>query len=168
MTGVVEFVGVKAAALHTAPLPEKKRLIECIGDSIMCGAHTERGNPFPDTCDDEYRGNRESSHLSWCPTMARALGAEYQMECCSGNGLVSTDNPLSVSHCNWGAVPPTCEVIPAKWQQRLFCATEGEYNLEVHELVADTHAPAEMHALNCCFDLETRVRSLHATRWHLW
>lgn len=31
-TGVVEFVGVKAAALHTAPLPEKKRLIECIGD----------------------------------------------------------------------------------------------------------------------------------------
>jgi hypothetical protein len=33
-TGVVEFVGVKAATLHTAPLPEKKRLIECIGDSM--------------------------------------------------------------------------------------------------------------------------------------
>ena len=85
MGGVVEFLGLKAAALHPSP-PPARRLIECIGDSIMCGAHTERGAPFPDGCDDEYRGNRESSHLSWCPTMARALGAEYQMECCSGNG----------------------------------------------------------------------------------
>ena len=103
--------------------------------------------------------------------MARALGAEYQMECCSGNGLVYTDNTLSASHCDWGDVPPTyllrisrsiidtlilqhfryllncnsrlfsanvrtvnlrmlngyrCPVIPMKWQQRLFCATDGE------------------------------------------
>ena len=119
MGGVVEFVGLRAATLHPTPaIHPVKRLIECIGDSIMCGAHTERGAPFPDGCDDEYRGNRESSHLSWCPTMARALGAEYQMECCSGNGLVYTDNPLSASHCDWGAVPPTCGVMPKKWQQR--------------------------------------------------
>ena len=44
---------MKAAVLHAAPLPEKKRLIECVGDSIMCGAHTERGGAFPDSCDDE-------------------------------------------------------------------------------------------------------------------
>lgn len=49
----MEFLGVKAAVLHAAPLPEKKRLIECVGDSIMCGAHSERGGAFPDNCDDE-------------------------------------------------------------------------------------------------------------------
>ena len=65
MGGVVEFVGLRAAVLHDIPpaIHPLRRLIECIGDSIMCGAHTERGAPFPDDCDDEYRGNRESSHL---------------------------------------------------------------------------------------------------------
>ena len=59
--------GLRAAVLHPAApaihAKTPKRLIECIGDSIMCGAHTERGAPFPNGCDDEYRGNRESSHL---------------------------------------------------------------------------------------------------------
>jgi hypothetical protein len=131
MGGVVEFVGLRAAALQPAPaIHPATRLIECIGDSIMCGAHTERGTPFPNGCGGEYRGNRESSHLSWCPSMARALGAEYQMECCSGNGLVYTDNPLSASRCDWGAVPPACGVMPKKWQQRLFCATDGVFTQE--------------------------------------
>ena len=34
---------------------------------------------------------RESSHLSWCPVLARALDADYQVECESGNGLIMTD-----------------------------------------------------------------------------
>ena len=116
--GVVQFAGFHAAALHPAPAPLARR-VECIGDSIMCGAHAERGPPFPADCKDEEYGNRESSHLSWCPVLARALEADYQMECCSGNGLVYTDNPLSALECEWGAVPPTCPVMPTKWQQRL-------------------------------------------------
>ena len=127
--GVVEFVGLKAAALHAAPAPEKRRLIECVGDSIMCGAHTERGPPFPDTCNGEHRGNRESSHLSWCPTMARTLGAEYQMECCSGNGLIYLD----------GADKHPVGNMPYKWQQRLFCASDvaGKTTQDSRHMICD-------------------------------
>ena len=32
-----------------------------------------------------------------------------------------------MSNCDWGAVPPTCGVMPAKWQQRLMCATDGVF-----------------------------------------
>eukprot|EP00729_Bicosta_minor_P007398 gene7398-18685_t len=127
--GVVGFNGINAAALlplpsHTMPT----RRVECIGDSIMCGAHSERGAPhFPADCKNEHGGNRESSHLSWCPVLARALEADYQMECCSGNGLVYTDNPNSAFDCDWTAVPPACPVMPYKWQQRLMCATDGVF-----------------------------------------
>lgn len=125
--GVVGFVGFYAAALHPQPAAPVRR-VECIGDSIMCGAHSERGAPlFPSDCKDEKGGNRESSHLSWCPTLARAFGADYTMECCSGNGLVYTDNPTSNLQCDWGLVPPTCPVMPLKWQQRLMCATDGVF-----------------------------------------
>ena len=72
MGGVVEFVGcARLAAYHPAAILIK-RFIGCIGDKV---ARTQSGTPFPADCNDEYRGNRESSHLSWCPTMARALGA---------------------------------------------------------------------------------------------
>ena len=124
--GVVRFDGLRAAALHPQP-PVPQRRLECIGDSIMCGAHSERVHPFPSDCGDEHGGNRESSHLSWCPVLARALAADYQMECCSGNGLVYTDNPTSAVDCDWGRIPPTCPVMPRKWQQRLMCATDGVF-----------------------------------------
>jgi hypothetical protein len=125
--GVVRFAGVRALALHALPAPLARR-VECIGDSIMCGAHSERGAPFPADCADEKSGNRESSHLSWCPVLARALNADYQMECCSGNGLVYTDNPLSEFQCSWGTVPVVdCPIMPTKWQQRLMCATDGVF-----------------------------------------
>ena len=61
------------------------------------------------------------------PRAPRALGADYQMECCSGNGLVYTDNPTSAVDCDWGRIPPTCPVMPRKWQQRLMCATDGVF-----------------------------------------
>ena len=53
--------------------------------------------------------------------------ADYEMECCSGNGLVYTDNPTSAVNCDWGRIPPTCPVMPRKWQQRLMCATDGVF-----------------------------------------
>ena len=70
------FVALKAAALLPQPQAAPSRRVECIGDSIMCGAHSERSSPFPADCKDEHQGNRESSHLSWCPVLARALQAD--------------------------------------------------------------------------------------------
>jgi hypothetical protein len=124
--GVVGFNGVLAMALHTLPVAASRR-IECIGDSIMCGAHSERGGVFNASCADEHRGSRESSWTSWCPVLARKLDADYVMECCSGNGLVFTDNPLSVLACDWEAVPPVCPVMPKSWQQRLMCSEPGVF-----------------------------------------
>jgi hypothetical protein len=79
--GIVGFRGVIAAALNALP-PAASRRIECIGDSMMCGAHSERGGSFPAKCNDEHGGSRESSRTSWCPVLARKLDAEYAMECC--------------------------------------------------------------------------------------
>ena len=39
--GLVGFLGIRAAALRPPP-PALARRVECIGDSIMCGAHSER------------------------------------------------------------------------------------------------------------------------------
>ena len=129
--GVVRFDGVRSALLK-APRPPLQRRVECIGDSMMCGAHSERGEAvgswqFNSTCSNEKRGSNENSYLSWCPTLARALGAEYQMECQSGNGLVFTDNPLSAYDCHWGAVPPDCPVMPHSWKRRLMCTAPGVF-----------------------------------------
>ena len=129
--GVVAFSGVRAGSLGLPPPPMQRR-IECIGDSMMCGAHSERGGTsdgfvFPSTCTHEHGGSNENSFLSWCPTLSRKLSAEYQMECCSGNGLVMTDNPLSAYNCNWSQVPPDCPVMPNSWERRLMCSKPGVF-----------------------------------------
>ena len=79
--GVVRFLGLRAAAIESAPSPRKRR-IECIGDSIMCGCHAERWAPYQTDCP-STRGTaeaRESSRLSWCPTVARAIAADYEVQ----------------------------------------------------------------------------------------
>ena len=119
--GVVRFLGLKAAALGPAP-PARKRRLECIGDSIMCGCHAERWAPYQSTCP-STRGTaeaRESSRLSWCPTVARMLDADYQVQCESGNGLVATDGDT----CKVFDGSATC--MPQKWQHALDCATIGD------------------------------------------
>ena len=52
--------------------------------------------------------------LPFSPTMARALGAEYQMECVTGDGLVYMD----------GSNLHPVGVMPFKCHQRLFCASD--------------------------------------------
>ena len=123
---VVGFIGVLATTLGAPPAAAARRVVY-IGDSMMCGAHSCRGGgvdgfAFQPTCKEEHGGSNENSYLSWCPTLARALEADYQTECCSGNGLVYTDNPLSSFKCDWGAVPSDCPVMPNAWKQRLMCA----------------------------------------------
>lgn len=41
---------------------------------------------------------RESSHLSWCPVLARSLDADYEVICESGNGLIMTDGEIHLCH----------------------------------------------------------------------
>ena len=70
--GVVQFLGIRARALST-PAPPSPRRIECVGDSIMCGAHNERGDRadgfvFPQICAGERGGSHENSFLSWALT----------------------------------------------------------------------------------------------------
>jgi hypothetical protein len=79
--GMVGFDGVRALALHEPPAAAPRR-IECIGDSMMCGAHIERTSPFSDSCSGQHGGSHTSSWLSWCPVLARKLKADYVMECC--------------------------------------------------------------------------------------
>jgi hypothetical protein len=118
--GVVRFIGFEAKALGAKP-PSHSRRIECIGDSIMCGAHAERFSPFQTDCP-STRGTketRESSRLSWCPTVARALSADYHVECESGNGLVATDGDT----CKIFNGSEIC--MPEKWKHSLDCNTMG-------------------------------------------
>jgi hypothetical protein len=97
--GAVGFLGLRAASLGAKP-PVSARRIECIGDSIMAGNHAKVYAPYPASCELAGRCDpkncsgtitswaRESSRLSWCPVLARALGADYEVEAISGNGLV--------------------------------------------------------------------------------
>ena len=88
---------------------------------VMCGCHAERWSPYQKDCP-STRGTaeaRESSRLSWCPTVARAVGADYQVQCESGNGLVATDGDT----CKVFGGSATC--MPQKWQHALDCATIG-------------------------------------------
>ena len=120
--GLAEIRGFMAGALHDALPPPKKRLIECIGDSIMCGNHAARWPPYPKDCPTTRSpaAARESSELSWCARVAAALDADYQMVCESGNGLVMTDGAT----CHAVRGPATC--IPEKWPFRLNCAANKD------------------------------------------
>ena len=91
----------------------------------MCGNHAERFAPYPAKCPSD-RGSpdgtvtpnaRESSRLSWCPTLARALDADYHVECVSGNGLMCTDGS-----CCAGIMGGSGDCMPTKQKQRLMCA----------------------------------------------
>jgi len=123
--GLLAFAGVIATALLPAAHSSPTRSIECIGDSIMCDNHARRFAPFPDDCPSD-RGTdltsgfmaRESSRLSWCPVLARALNADYQVKCCSGDGLIMTDGAT----CKSVGGPEIC--LPALQPHRLMCDAE--------------------------------------------
>jgi hypothetical protein len=116
--GLVAFHGLKAGKLQPLQKKPSGRRIECVGDSAMVGNHAERWYPYPSDCP-TTRGtpqSRESSRLSWCTKVARALDADYEMVGESGNGLIMTDG----AQCHSVGGPDTC--IPAKWPRRLSCA----------------------------------------------
>ena len=57
------------------------RRIECIGDSIMCGAHSERGGPFPSDCADEHGGHSRGRVGHWVPTFIGTCSITAMIVC---------------------------------------------------------------------------------------
>lgn len=73
-----------------APLPEMKRRIEFIGDSITCGFGVEAKRE-----DEPFSTATENAEKSYAGIIAEKLGADRMLNCYSGHGIVSgyTDDP---------------------------------------------------------------------------
>lgn len=82
--GYLEFIGLKCAAL--LPLPAKPvRKIEFIGNSITCGTGSDQSE-IP--CGKGVWHDQHNAYLSYGPTTARALNAQWSLAAVSGIGLI--------------------------------------------------------------------------------
>ena len=82
--GYLEFVGLRCKAL--LPLPAKpKRKIEFIGNSITCGTGSDQSD-IP--CGKGVWQDQHNAYLSYGPTIARQLNAQWSLSAVSGIGLI--------------------------------------------------------------------------------
>ncbi|MEO6732112.1 MAG: SGNH/GDSL hydrolase family protein [Ferruginibacter sp.] len=82
--GWLEFIGLKCAAL--LPLPAKPaRKIEFIGNSITCGTGSDQ-SVVP--CGKGVWHDQHNAYLSYGPTVARSLNAQWSLSAVSGIGLI--------------------------------------------------------------------------------
>lgn len=81
--GYIEFVGLKCSELLDMKLPKRK--IEFIGDSITCGTGTDQSVV---KCDQGNWYDQHNAYMSYGPTTARALDAQWQLTAVSGIGLI--------------------------------------------------------------------------------
>ncbi len=82
--GYLELVGFQCQGL--LPLPPKPfRKLEFIGDSITCGASSDLSEK---PCGQGQWYDQHNAYLSYGPTTARALGAQWQVTAVSGIGLM--------------------------------------------------------------------------------
>jgi lysophospholipase L1-like esterase len=93
--GYLELVGFRCMRLlEGEPLPSRK--IEFIGNSITCGAGSDlSGIP----CGKGVWHDQHNAYLSYGPTTARALNAQYHLSAVSGIGLMR-------SCCNMNIIIP--------------------------------------------------------------
>ena len=82
--GYLEFVGLRCEALLPPP-PQPRRKMEFIGDSITCGASSDL-SLVP--CDKRKWYDQHNAYLSYGPTTARALHAQWHLSSVSGIGLM--------------------------------------------------------------------------------
>jgi lysophospholipase L1-like esterase len=93
--GYLEFVGIITQDL-LKPSPKPVRKIEFIGNSITCGASSDlSGIP----CGKGVWHDQHNAYLSYGPTVARALNAQYHLSAVSGIGLMH-------SCCNMNIIMP--------------------------------------------------------------
>jgi lysophospholipase L1-like esterase len=81
--GYIDFIGMKCDKLLSLKKPKHK--IEFIGDSITCGAGTDESEI---KC---YKGlwfDEHNAYMSYGPTVARQLNAQYHLTSVSGIGLI--------------------------------------------------------------------------------
>lgn len=81
--GYIEFVGLKCEELLNIKLPKRK--IEFIGDSITCGTGSDQSVV---KCDQGNWYDQHNAYMSYGPTTARALNAQWQLTAVSGIGLI--------------------------------------------------------------------------------
>ena len=82
--GYVEFVGFRCQSLLPPP-PLPKRKMEFIGDSITCGAGSDLSVA---PCGKGTWYDQHNAYLSYGPTTARALHAQWHLSSVSGIGLM--------------------------------------------------------------------------------
>jgi lysophospholipase L1-like esterase len=92
--GYIEFTGLKCAQLLDMKLPKRK--IEFIGDSITCGTGSDLS---VEPCDHGNWYDQHNAYMSYGPTTARNLNAQWQLTAVSGIGLI-------YSCCNIGITLP--------------------------------------------------------------
>ncbi len=82
--GYLEFVGLKCESLLPLP-PKPARKIEFIGNSITCGTGMDQ-TVVP--CGKGVWQDQHNAYLSYGPTVARALNAQWVLSAVSGIGLI--------------------------------------------------------------------------------
>lgn len=84
--GYLEFEGVKCKGLVPAgPLPTRK--IEFIGNSTTCGSGIDTSEV---ACDSAKWYDQHNAYLSYGPSIARSLNAQWQLSAASGIGLMKS------------------------------------------------------------------------------
>jgi hypothetical protein len=92
--GYIEFVGLTCEKLLT--LHQPKRKIEFIGDSITCGSSMDVSTV---KCDQGKWYDQHNAYMSYGPTTARMLDAQWHVTAVSGIGLIH-------SCCNMNVLMP--------------------------------------------------------------
>jgi lysophospholipase L1-like esterase len=93
--GYLELVGIICKKL-IKPSPKPVRKIEFIGNSITCGAGAD---PSEIPCGKGVWQDQHNAYMSYGPTTARALNAQYHLSAVSGIGLMH-------SCCNMNIIMP--------------------------------------------------------------
>jgi lysophospholipase L1-like esterase len=90
--GYISFIGVTCEKLLSLSMPKRK--MEFIGDSITCGTGSDQSVV---KCDQGKWYDQHNAYMSYGPTTARALDAEWQLTSLSGIGLIHSCCNLKVT-----------------------------------------------------------------------
>lgn len=93
--GYLEFAGLRCKQL-VKPSPKASRKMEFIGNSITCGTGSDQSEV---PCGKGVWQDQHNAYLSYGPTVARVLNAQWQLSAVSGIGLMH-------SCCNMNIVMP--------------------------------------------------------------
>ena len=80
--GYLEFIGLRVEKL--LPFKKKKRRIEFIGDSMTCGNGMENDSI---QCGERHWFDQHCAYISYGPTLARRLHADWMLTSVSGYGM---------------------------------------------------------------------------------